>query len=342
MLAFIVEPQSALATSNGKLDECEKHIVKNSIPPRLQWDQNFGYCGEVSFISAGLYYGQYISQYTARAIASKNKPQNHAKSQLMLGINDLDVANRMHLNAIAWRPGNGQTRDFLRWVKTNVLEGNPVAIGVFANENLLYENRQSEESDSEFDHIVSVFGIGSNKALNHLDYDDDDIIYLSDHGLWSNTCNPPYIFRYPFGAFQGTREDANDPKSSMYTLPNNGNNYGIAITGVKDLNGETLPVRIETSVNFEEPEIEDGSEEAPLPMPLRLTITVSDLKPHVLYFLYKYDDFAKVPDSKFNANASKACKKWEIKLYSGTTFITTEEIQSDEIAVYRVVPATAG
>jgi hypothetical protein len=40
----------------------------NNIPPRLQWEANFGYCGEVSLISAGLYYGQYLSQYDARAI----------------------------------------------------------------------------------------------------------------------------------------------------------------------------------------------------------------------------------------------------------------------------------
>jgi len=41
----------------------------------FQWDANYGYCGEVSLISAGLYYGQYISQYDARALASPNVPQ---------------------------------------------------------------------------------------------------------------------------------------------------------------------------------------------------------------------------------------------------------------------------
>ncbi len=34
---------------------------KLDIPPRFQWNANNGYCGEVSFISAGLYYGQYCS-----------------------------------------------------------------------------------------------------------------------------------------------------------------------------------------------------------------------------------------------------------------------------------------
>lgn len=34
---------------------------KLDIPPRYQWNANNGYCGEVSFISVGLYYGQYCS-----------------------------------------------------------------------------------------------------------------------------------------------------------------------------------------------------------------------------------------------------------------------------------------
>ena len=48
--------------------------VGTAMPPRIQWNANFGYCGEVSIISAGLYFGQYMSQYDARAIASADAP----------------------------------------------------------------------------------------------------------------------------------------------------------------------------------------------------------------------------------------------------------------------------
>ncbi|MFZ8911013.1 MAG: hypothetical protein ACO20A_10210, partial [Candidatus Nanopelagicales bacterium] len=41
-----------------------------NMAPRLQWNANGGYCGEVSFISAGMRYGQYTSQWTARSLAS--------------------------------------------------------------------------------------------------------------------------------------------------------------------------------------------------------------------------------------------------------------------------------
>lgn len=79
------------------------HRRFNDIPPRLQWEANYGYCGEVSFINAGLYYGQYVSQYDARAIASKNRGQSLEESQLLIGVNDLHAAEQMHLKAEPWK-----------------------------------------------------------------------------------------------------------------------------------------------------------------------------------------------------------------------------------------------
>jgi hypothetical protein len=48
-----------------------------------------------------------------------------------------------------------------------------------------------------------------------------------------------------------------------------------------------------------------------------------------------------VPDSTFNANAAKAAQKWTITIPSGSTFTMTQTINSNEIAVYRAVPAGA-
>lgn len=43
------------------------YSVQLDMPPRLQWPNNNGYCGETSLQMAGLYYGAWISQYAARA-----------------------------------------------------------------------------------------------------------------------------------------------------------------------------------------------------------------------------------------------------------------------------------
>lgn len=339
--SFLYSPDLQ-AKASAKFSEKSTSAWKNNIPPRLQWMENFGYCGEVSVIIAGLYYGQYISQYTARAIASPNIPQNFSKSQLMLGVNALSAATKMHLNATAWDTDDEQnTPQFLSWVKQNVLEGYPVIIGVFTNEFLFYGKTNPSAGDSEFDHIVPVYGIGSNHSLKDYSYYSDDVIYFSDNGLWGSATHPPYLFNYPFALFQSNRKQANKKNGAIYSLSNNGNNYGLVLTGVMDLHGDTLPVRVDTNLNYEKPEIKEGTSIPPLPMPLTLTITVSNLEPHFPYILYRYNDFDLVPNSNFNAQSANASEKWNIQITAGSTFVMTEEIQSNDIAVYRAVKATA-
>ncbi len=59
------------------------------------------------------------------------------------------------------------------------------------------------------------------------------------------------------------------------------------------------------------------------------------------YNLYRYDSFDNVPESGFNAKASKAEKHWEIDSKEGSTYVLKETIRSDQVAVYRAVPVTA-
>ncbi|MFZ4374103.1 MAG: hypothetical protein ACOYO2_12815, partial [Mycobacterium sp.] len=120
-----------------------------------------------------------------------------------------------------------------------------------------------------------------------------------------------------------------------------GADYGIAITGIIDLNRDTVPVRLTTSVNAETPTMVDGSNTRPPATPVTLTITVSSLRPGTTYNLYRYSSMANVPDSKFNANAAKAAQKWTITIPSGSTYTMTQTINSNEVAVYRAVPVGA-
>ncbi len=315
---------------------------KNDIPPRLEWNANFGYCGEIGLISAGLFYGQYMSQYTARSIASKNKPQNLQGSQLLLGVNDQYAASKMHLHPIEWDTAQEQnTRQFLAWVKQNVVRGFPVSIGVYANQYLFYGDTNPHAGDADYDHIVVVTGISSNHALSDPHYYADDIIYFSDNGLWTGSGAPTYHFSYPFANFQANRTEANNPNGLIYSLANDGSNFGLALAGVIDTTGKTLPIKVQTDVNYEKPEIKNGSNTPPKPMPLSLTITVSGLKPGVLYHLYRYNTIAAVPNANFNAHANAAYEKWDIKIPTGSTYVMSQKIQSNEIAIYRAVKASA-
>lgn len=312
----------------------------NNIPPRLQWNANSGYCGEVCLISAGLYYGQYISQYDARALACKNKKQTNC--QLLVGQNDQYAASQMRLKSIEWNSNKQKsTNQFLSWVKKNVLKGYPVAIGVYTNEYLFYGDRNPLAGDPEYDHIVLVNGIRSNQPLSNSKYNKKDVLYFSDNGLWGDSSYRPYEFDYRFKDFQATRIQANSKHGPIYSLSDQTPNYGIAIVGVLDLNGDTLPVHIETSVNYEKPEIKNGSNERPAPEPLVLTITIDQLVPNTLYYLYRYDNVQNVPDSNFNAHAAAAIERFNILISSGTSYTFTQVINSNEMAIYRAVKATA-
>lgn len=319
------------------------YSVHLAIPPRLQWNENNGYCGEVSFISVGLYDGQYLSQYDARAIASNGTPQYEPSAQLLLGVNDAHAATEMHLGYTQWTPGTESTAsDFLAWVKGEVISGHPVAIGIYTNEYLFYGSTDPNAGDPEYDHIVVVTGITSQHPLTlPATYYPTDVLTFSDNGLWTGTANgqPQYTFSYEFGSFQATRQQANSPNGNIYSLADAVRDYGIALTGVLDGNHETVPVRVATSVNYESPQIVDGSNTRPAPMALTLTVTVSGLHAGTTYHLYRYDSTGAVPNSGFNAHHTAASQVWIIKA-TGTSYVLKQAIESDDEVIYRAVPAS--
>eukprot|EP01037_Dinobryon_pediforme_P013293 gene13293-13404_t len=182
------------------------------------------------------------------------------------------------------------------------------------NNYLFYGSSDSTAGDSEYDHIVTVRRIQS-------DYDDDlyheqDVITISDHGL------------YVAKDFVGTRKEANSKTGALYTLPQTKSttvgNYGIAHTGIFDEHSECLPLRVETDVNYESPQIGIKSDTRPSPMAIQLTVT--------------YKDEAAVPSSNFTAHSEKAVKTISISKTGGQDyFVFTETIMSDEKAIYRAV-----
>jgi hypothetical protein len=320
----------------------DRHVVGNDIPPRLQWMANHGYCGEVAMISAGLYFGQYASQYEARALASDGIPQNEGKSQLLLGGNDQRAARLMHLSAVEWDTRTERTTDdYLAWVKASVVAGYPTIIGIYMNMDRFYGDH-NPHAGAIYDHIVPVTGIASSHPLLDDHYYSSDVLTFSDSGVWDPAHRRPYIFRYPFGSFQRDREQANARNGPIYSVDDRANNYGrIAITGIVDEDREALPVRVDTSVNYEHPSMRQGETKRPASMPLALTVTVSGLQPGQTYNLYRYDAFKDVPDSAFNANAGSASEHWSITIATGTTYTLTEHIRSSDVAAYRAVSAAS-
>ena len=316
------------------------HYLRLELPARQQWEGNHGYCGEICLISAGLYYGQYASQYTVRALASPEVAQTAEESQLLLGVNDAYAAAALRLGYLTWDSEAGKSvQDFLVWIKQCVARGYPVAIGVYMNERICSGELAPTAGDPDYDHIVPVLGIGSHQPFARGDYLADDTLIFSDNGLWCpDGTRPAYRFEVPFAAFPASRRAAN-AGSAIYSL-NSSINYGIAFTGVADRAGDTVAVRVQTD-RLAEPPIVDGTGARPRPVPLQLTVTLAGLQPGVEYRLYRYDSFAAVPDSGFNAAAAAAVRTWTVKLAAGSTYVLRDSCESCDTAIYRAVRAAA-
>uniref|UniRef100_A0A7S1G6T1 Uncharacterized protein n=1 Tax=Bicosoecida sp. CB-2014 TaxID=1486930 RepID=A0A7S1G6T1_9STRA len=337
---------AAAATPLGR-----KYSWSASTPPRLQWLGNDGYCGEVSAIMAGLKFGQYLSQYDLRDVATGSQLRYY-----LVGENDGVTARRLRLqhseypNTCVPREGARRgncARQYLAWAKNQTRHGGAVTITVYMNYNLFYGSTDPRAGEVDYDHIVSVARVDS-------DYDDDafhadDLLTIVDHGLWSPDNVPQYAFTYAFGAAMGSREEANSPDGEVYTVPDaySGGNFGIAHTGPADGGGELVPVRVDTSVNFERPGIKDGSQVRPPPMPLNLTVTASALVPGVRYMLYEYANETAVPTAAFNAHKADAAASLPFVAAGGdmdganATFTVRRSIMSDEKVFYRAVRADA-
>jgi hypothetical protein len=117
-------------------------------------------------------------------------------------------------------------------------------------------------------------------------------------------------------------------------------NFGITHTGPIDDDGVLLPVRVDTDVNYEKPQIKPHSEERPAPMGIKLTVTVSGLQPGKSYTLYRYDDEDEVPTKGFNSNAKAALSSTSITAQSGN-YVMGTSIMSNEKVIFRAVSVDA-
>lgn len=358
--AMAMDSNSSLTTTSAN-----KYIYSPASLPksRIQWNENRGYCGEVSTILAAMSYGSYFSQYDLRLISAKYKDNAQTAGEYLVNMNDQYTATAIQLASLEWNNLIRDTQKFLVWIKQQTMQGHPVTIGVYMNHYLFYNNRDPTAGDEVYDHIVTVYNVQSNFPDSDI-YHEDDIITISDHGLWNPyiTDEPRYLYSYSFKEFQGNRRQANSANGLLYTLPNDPSvgNCGISHTNVISSDASSLlPVKLETSMNYEKPEIGYLSNERPAAMDVEVTITISNIQTGVEYKLYKFNDERTVPTAQYNAlSPAIAVKTWNLNLSNNqqisvktikdsksgediTTLSVTDKIVSSDKAIYRCVLASA-
>lgn len=326
------------------MPEATWHQRGIDMAPRLQWNANSGYCGETSFISAGMYFGQYASQWTVRATVSPGMPQTDPRSQLLLGVHTQRDARALRLATVEF-PSSSQrsTQQFLRWVKARFLAGDVVIIGVFNNVNTLGEPKSL--ADPDYDHITPVMGIGSGRSLALAEdgrrYYGSDNVTISDNGLFTVGPNYPFLFTYRMNDFMLTRQQANALGGPVYSVRSTPANYGTSVTGVLDPEGVTIPVRLTSTLYGEGIQDQARLAKPPPALPMSLTATVTIPDTTRSYVVYLYDDFASVPATDFNAHADRAARSWRIPAGQGSTWQVTLGALTSDTLVFRAVPESA-
>jgi hypothetical protein len=327
---FVALPTTEAAESNcdqSRVDhttmpsQSSYHIIQPAQPvvPFYQWENDNGYCGEVSMIQAGLSNGQWMSQFNARLVCgtglSQSGPGNwcsthnnlpNYNAQLLIEDPNTGVSgSNPYANAAACLANSrlsgttypyserqptppgcmsagqclGWYKDFMSWVKSEVIAGHQVTIGVLTKYG----------TDPQYDHEVYVTAIGTNHLPIDATYYDDDVLYFDDHGGYAlvgnnlNKGNPaipygagsdnngctPYNFGYTFGSLAQTRKGASAGSTQAYsiiipgvsptytstggdgylgTTSITGHNYGFSVSGAIDNSSDRvrhlLPIQL--------------------------------------------------------------------------------------------------
>ncbi len=249
------------------------------VRPFYQWENNNGYCGEVSMLQAGLANGQYMSQFNARRICGTGLSQSgpdgacaahqgvpNYNAQFLIedpgtGVSGpntyanaaLCVANSRLAGASfsyeTQATGLAGYRQYMSWVKQQVIDGRQVTLAVLDNGG----------GDPQYDHEVTVLRIGTNHAPSDPRYYPDDVVYFDDHGAYTLkghhfTGNPaippgagndtkgctPYVFGYSFASLPQTRKDANAGSAQAYSIIIPGDR--IVHTGTGGSGYDTVPI----------------------------------------------------------------------------------------------------
>ena len=277
-----------------------------AIPPRQQWDENGGYCGETSIQSFALYFGTYASQFRIREFINPDQ-----QSQLLVGVNEQIALRALQLKYDQWNFNRPipQSKNYLAWVKQSIQRGAPV-IGALYIRGM---------TDPDYDHIVPMIGFRSSSDSNR--YQPRDVLLFNDNFANSTLSRT-------FGTLAATRRGANT-RSFMYAIPSRVD-YGCAVTGIVDTLRETVPVRLQVDRSWE-PNLIAGAQ----PVAMDATLVVQSLVPGKTYSLLRYDDPAAVPDSGFLANGGYTRAHSFTATAATQTF--TDQFLSNAVVTYRCV-----
>jgi hypothetical protein len=278
------------------------------IPPRVQWNNSDGYCGETSIQSIALYYGTWASEELIRTLAGG--------TQVLIGTNSPQVLTALQFTFNEWdnSVAQPQFQGFFVWLKGNLALGYPGYFGAYLTDG---------NDDPDYDHIMPATGIAYTSLTT---YDPSDVLTYND--------NFGDQITRPASMLSATRASCAYSSTQGGCIPQNVD-FGIAVTGIVDPQHVTFPVSI-TVASSSEPNVSTGDS----PVAMNATVTVSGLAAGSKYSLLRYDDYTTVPAGGTSAAfaSSPFTHKTDFTATAGTwTLADPDTFQSDGSATYRCI-----
>jgi hypothetical protein len=279
-----------------------------NIPPRLQWDNNNGYCGECSIQQIALYYGTYISEYNVRQIIDATQQQD-----VWVPDNSGPIFAALRLNCVAWNSSQStpQYQNYLVWAKSHLQQMHPVIIDVYVQ----------GETDPDYDHIIPAIGYTS----------PDTNAYHGTDTLTFNDNYDPTSYTRLFSTLYDTRAMTGNGANYEYCIPMQ-TDYGAAVTGIQDASGAARPVYVAVD-RWDEPNISQGA----AAVQMNATIQASSLTKGAAYVLLRYNGYQNVPTNNYLSSAYNAATTF---VATNTTQTLHDTFMSSATVIYRCVAAT--
>ena len=307
----------AFSNDNLQTTKSNQSIDKTlDVPPRYMWGwDSTGYCGEMSFQSHGIYWGNWVSEENVR--------NSEGGNEILIGVNDITAAKKLKFTYDEWDFNNKkqpQWKGYIQWVRSHIDKGNIVVGGLY----LRYDKKT--HSDPDYDHIVPIIGYrtDSNDTVIGLFYND---LYVT---------NGPRLLNIP--------EDIHSRKECLqtavaqqpygYCLPR-AVTYGIALTGIQDLKKETFRTTLILASNSE-PDWGKEDNRHQQPVSMKISAKIEGLTVGKKYSLLRFDSIEALPSSDFLAGPWS--NKFDITANAVNMIIENfDTIISDSSTFYRCV-----
>lgn len=240
-----------------------------SVPPRLQYDANGGFCGEVSIQQLALRFGAWVPQAVARGAGG---------GELLLGVNYGAALTALRLKYENF--GGAGYSAFITWAKARLVKGVGVVSVAFVK----------GLTDPDYDHIMPI--VGWETATGPAGgYDGTDVVVL-------NTGYDIASVRRTVSGYSCSRSTATYTINQAGCVPK-ATTWGTALTGPAYANA-TGPA---TALAFTTPAAEPGLGKPGVVF--NATLTTTGLVAGLKYRLYRVTALSRVPSAPTRALAAQ-------------------------------------